>query len=138
MIRRTLQPVVRMFDTGRLQELRGVFTQRLRRRINEQSVDPDRHASRSGAKEDGDEDLDLRYVYRVVVDGERDDTLLVRDEPVTIEAEVPFRGRTVIVERIEDLHEADARGDVADRLEARPEVQIVRRLVCRDAVPISD
>ena len=43
----------------------------------------------------GDEPRALRYVYRVTVNGEPDDQLLVRDEPVTIEAEVPYRGRTV-------------------------------------------
>ena len=58
-----------------------------------------------------DAPADLRYVYRVVVDGESDDKLLVRDEPVTIEAEVPFRDRTVVVEKIEDLHERDRSGE---------------------------
>ena len=81
----------------------------------------------------------LRYVYRVVVDGERDDTLLVRDEPVTIEAEVPFRGRTVIVDRIEEIHERDAAGgDLGERLESKPEIQIARTLICREVVPVSD
>jgi hypothetical protein len=84
---------------------------------------------------------ELRYVYRVVVNGEPDDKLLVRDDPVPIEAEVPFRGRTVVVERIEDLHERDPSGaDLGDRLEARPEVQIARTLICREVVhgPVSD
>ena len=86
---------------------------------------------------ENDDPLALRYVYRVVVDGERDDTLLVRDEPVSIEAEVPFRGRTVVVERIEELHERDASGrDLGDRLEAQPETQIARTLICREAVPL--
>jgi hypothetical protein len=81
----------------------------------------------------------LRYVYRVVVDGERDDRLLVRDEPVTIDAEVPFRGRTVIVDRIEEIHERDEAGtDLGDRLESQPEVQIARTLICREVVPVSD
>ena len=75
-----------------------------------------------------------RYVYRVVVDGEADDDLLVRDEPVPIEAEVPFRGRTVIVEEIQDLHETDRSGhDLGERLEADPDTQIARTLVCREA-----
>jgi hypothetical protein len=61
----------------------------------------------------------LRYVYRGVVDGERDDELLVRDEPVQVEAVVAFRGRSVVVERIEELHERDASGgDLGERLEA--------------------
>lgn len=78
------------------------------------------------------------YVYRVVVDGERDDELIASNEPIPIEAEVPFRGRTVIVERIEDLHETDAAGgDLAERIEANPETQIVRSLICREAVPDS-
>jgi hypothetical protein len=47
-----------------------------------------------------------RYVYRVVVDMVLDDQLLVRAEPVQIEDRVPFRGRTVMVERIEDTDEA--------------------------------
>ena len=82
---------------------------------------------------------ELRYVYRVVVDGERDDRLLVRDEPVTIDAEVPFRGRAVIVERIEEIHERDAAGgDLGERLEAKPEVQIARTLICREVEPVSD
>lgn len=82
---------------------------------------------------------ELRYVYRVVVDGKRDDTLLVRDEPVTIDAEVPFHGRTVIVERIEEIHETDASGgDLGERLEAQPEVQIARTLICREVVPLPD
>ena len=86
-----------------------------------------------------DDPSELRYVYRVVVAGERDDTLLVRDEPVTVEAEVPFRDRTVIVERIEELHETDASGgDLGERLEARNEVQIARTLHCREVVPVSD
>ena len=82
---------------------------------------------------------ELRYVYRVVVAGEADDELLVRDEPVTIEAEVPFRGRTVVVEEIGDLHERDRSGeDLGERLEAKPEVQIARALICREVVPVSD
>ena len=81
----------------------------------------------------------LRYVYRVVVDGERDDKLLVRDEPVTIDAEVPFRGRAVIVDRIEEIHERDAAGrDLGERLESKPEVQIARTLICREIVPVTD
>ena len=74
------------------------------------------------------------YVYRVVVDGEHDDELIASNEPIPIEAEVPFRGRTVIVEEIEDLHETDASGrDLAELIEAQPETQIVRTLICREA-----
>lgn len=75
-----------------------------------------------------------RYVYRVVVDGEADDELLVRHEPVPIEAAVPFRGRTVIVEEIQDLHETNRSGeDLGERLEADPDTQIARTLICREA-----
>ena len=74
-----------------------------------------------------------RYVYRVTVNGEPDDELLVRDEPATIEAKVPYRGRTVIVEEIEDLHETDASGeDLGESLEADPDTQIARTLHCRE------
>jgi len=74
-----------------------------------------------------------RYVYRVTVDGEPDDQLLVRDEPATIEAEVPYRGRTVIVEKIEDLAEPTAQGEnLGERLEADPDTQIARTLICRE------
>jgi hypothetical protein len=79
----------------------------------------------------------LRYVYRVVVEGERDDELLVRDEPVQVEAVVAFRGRSVVVERIEELHERDASGgDLGERLEADPETQIARTLICRETEPL--
>ena len=79
--------------------------------------------------------LEAHYVYRVVVDGERDDDLIASDEPIPIEAEVPFRGRTVIVEEIQDLHETDASGkDLAERIEAQPKTQLVRALICREAV----
>ena len=75
----------------------------------------------------------MHYVYRVVVDGEPDDELIASDEPIPVEAEVPYRGRTVIVEEIEDLHETDGAGnDLAGRIEAQPETQIVRALVCRE------
>jgi hypothetical protein len=81
----------------------------------------------------------FRYVYLVAVDGERDDKLLIRDEPVTVEAHVPFRGRTVVVERIEELHARDASGDdLGEQLESRPEVQIARTLICRELAPASD
>ena len=74
------------------------------------------------------------YVYRVIVDGERDDDLIASNEPIPIEAEVPFRGRTVIVEEIQDLHETDdSGGDLAELIEAQPKTQIVRALICRDA-----
>ena len=74
------------------------------------------------------------YVYRVVVDGEQDDDLIASNEPIPIEAEVPFRGRRVIVEEIEDLHETDESGrDLAELIEAQPETQIVRTLICREA-----
>jgi hypothetical protein len=103
-----------------------------RRRPVPEPDEPDEPGERVQASE-------LRYVYRVVVDGEVDDKLLVRDEPVTIEAEVPFRDRTVVVEEIEDLHEKDRSGnDLGERLEAKPEVQIARTLVCREVVPVSD
>ena len=75
----------------------------------------------------------LRYVYRVTVNGEPDDQLLVRNEPVTIEAEVPYRGRTVIVEEIEDLHGEDAAGSaLGERLEADPDTQLARTLICQE------
>jgi len=75
-----------------------------------------------------------RYVYRVVVNGEPDDELLVCDEPVTIEEQVPYRDRKVFIERIEDLHEADRTGeDLGERLEADPDTQIARTLICRAA-----
>ena len=78
---------------------------------------------------------EAHYVYRVVVDGERDDDLIASAEPIPIEAEVPFRGRTVIVEEIQDLHETDASGrDLAERIEAQPKTQLVRALICREAV----
>ena len=78
---------------------------------------------------------EAHYVYRVVVDGERDDDLIASAEPIPIEAEVPFRGRTVIVEEIQDLHETDDSGrDLAERIEAQPKTQIVRALICREAV----
>jgi len=78
---------------------------------------------------------EAHYVYRVVVDGERDDDLIASDEPIPIEAEVPFHGRTVIVEEIQDLHETDASGrDLAERIEAQPKTQLVRALICREAV----
>lgn len=95
-----------------------------------------RPATKPAAEADPTE---LRYVYRVVVDGERDDKLLVRDEPVTIDVEVPFRGRAVVVERIEEIHETDASGgDLGERLEAKPDVQIARTLICREIVPVAD
>jgi hypothetical protein len=73
------------------------------------------------------------YVYRVVVDGVPDDELIASDEPIPVEAEVPYRGRTVVVEEIEDLHETDEAGrDLAEHIEAQPETQIVRALVCRE------
>jgi len=76
-----------------------------------------------------------RYVYRVVVGGERDKELLVREEPVQLEDQVPFRGRSAIVERIEDNKERDVwGGDVSERLEADPATQIVRTLICRESV----
>ena len=76
----------------------------------------------------------MRYVYRVTVNGEPDDELLVRDEPVPVDAEVPYRGRTVIVEEIEDLHETDASGgDLGERLQADPDTQIARTLICHEA-----
>ena len=78
---------------------------------------------------------EAHYVYRAVVDGERDDDLIASAEPIPIEAEVPFRGRTVIVEEIQDLHETDASGrDLAERIEAQPKTQLVRALICREAV----
>ncbi len=74
-----------------------------------------------------------RYVYRVVVNGEPDDALLVRDEPVTIDATVPYRGGTAVVEQIEDLHETDRAGnDLGERLESDPDTQIARTLICRE------
>ena len=78
----------------------------------------------------------MRYVYRVTVNGEPDDKLLVRDEPVTVEATVPYRGRDVVVEEIQDLHETDSAGqDLGERLEADPDTQIARTLICREAEP---
>ena len=78
---------------------------------------------------------EAHYVYRVLVDGERDDNLIAGAEPIPIGAEVPFRGRTVIVEEIQDLHETDASGrDLAERIEAQPKTQLVRALICREAV----
>ena len=75
-----------------------------------------------------------RHVYRVVVDMELDDELLVRAAPVQIEDRVPFRGRTVIVERIEDTDERDVwPGGSRGELEADPDTQLVRTLICRDA-----
>ena len=75
------------------------------------------------------------YVYRVIVDGERDDDLIASNEPIPIEAEVPFRGRKVIVEEIQDLNERDeSGGDLAELIQAQPKTQIVRALICRDAV----
>lgn len=77
-----------------------------------------------------------RYVYRVVVNGQPGDELLVRPEPVPAEAEVPFRGRIVIVEEIQDLHETDGAGyDLGEQLEADPDTQIARTLICREAQP---
>ena len=74
----------------------------------------------------------LRYIYRVTVDGEPDDELLVRDEPVPAEAEVLYRGRTVVVEEIEELHETDMSGhDLGERLAADPNTKIARTLICR-------
>ena len=76
----------------------------------------------------------MRYVYRVVVNGEPDDELLVRSEPVAVEAAVPYRGRSVVVEEIQDLHETDPAGqDLRERLEGDPQTQIARTLVCREA-----
>ena len=76
----------------------------------------------------------MRYVYRVTVNGEPDDELLVRDEPVPVDAEVPYRGRTVIVEEIEDLHETDASGGRPRRTaQADPDTQIARTLICHEA-----
>jgi hypothetical protein len=73
------------------------------------------------------------YVYRVVVAGVPDDELIASNEPIPVEAEVPYRGRTVVVEEIEDLHETDEAGrDLAERIEAQPETQIVRALLCRE------
>ena len=47
---------------------------------------------------------------------------------------MPFRGRTVIVDEIEDLHETDESGrDLAELIEAQTETQIVRTLICREA-----
>ena len=78
----------------------------------------------------------MRYVYRVIVDGEPDDELLVRDEPIPVDAEVPYRGRTVIVDEIKDLDETDASGhDLGDQLEADTDTQIARTLLCREAEP---
>ena len=57
-----------------------------------------RHRPEPKSEPEPEDPTQLRYVYRVVVDAERDDKLLVRDEPVTIDAEVPFRGRAVIVD----------------------------------------
>ena len=76
----------------------------------------------------------MRYLYRVVVNGQPDDELLVRSEPVAVEATVPYRGRSVVVEEIQDFYETDRAGqDLGERLEADPETQIARTLVCREA-----
>ena len=46
---------------------------------------------------------------------------------------MPYRGRTVVVEEIEDLHEKDASGeDLGERLEADPDTQIARTLICQE------
>jgi hypothetical protein len=98
-----------------------------------------RHRPEPKSEPEPEDPTQLRYVYRVVVDAERDDKLLVRDEPVTIDAEVPFRGRAVIVDRIEEIHEKDAAGgDLGERLESKPDVQIARTLICREVVPVTD
>ena len=77
-----------------------------------------------------------RYVYRIVVDGEADDGLLVRHEPIPVEAEVPYRGRTIIVGEIQSLEETDRTGqDLGEQLEADPDTQIARTLLCREAEP---
>ena len=76
-----------------------------------------------------------RYVYRVVVDMELDEKLLVRPEPVQIEDRVPFRGRMVIVERIEDTDERDVwPGGSRGHVETDPDTQLVRTLISRNAV----
>ncbi len=76
-----------------------------------------------------------RYVYRVVVDMELDEKLLVRPEPVQIEDRVPFRGRMVIVERIEDTDERDVwPGGSRGHVETDPDTQLNRTLICRNAV----
>lgn len=78
----------------------------------------------------------MRYVYRVVVNGEPDEELLVRDEPVTVEATVPYRGHDVVVEEIQDLHETDDAGnDLGEKIESRPDTQIARTLICREPEP---
>lgn len=66
---------------------------------------------------------------------ELDDELLVRGEPVQIEDRVAFRGRMAIVERIEDSDERDVwPGGSRGGHEADPDTQLVRTLVCRNAV----
>ena len=58
----------------------------------------------------------------------------VRDEPVTVEATVPYRGRDVVVEEIQDLHETDSAGnDLGERIESHTDTQIARTLICREA-----
>jgi hypothetical protein len=52
------------------------------------------------------------YVYRVIVNGEPEEELIASHEPIPVDAQVPLRGRTLVVERIEDLHETDTPSEV--------------------------
>ena len=106
---------------------RSRIARRLRSLFGPDRGEPSRQAVPAPA-----EPTDLRYVYRVVVDGERDENLLVRNEPARLDDRVPFRGQPAVVERIEETHERDASGnDVRERVEADPRNQIMRTLHCR-------